>query len=152
MLKKTKEVIIKNKRIIIFSIAMIIFIIIVKALFQKQIYIFDDYIYLKISKYMNPDLTSFLKLFTNLGGALILIIISIALLISLKNKNIGKYILINLVIITSINQLLKHVFIRQRPSILTLIEEKGYSFPSRTFYGKYGFLWIFNIFVLVKNR
>ena len=77
---------------------------------------------------------------------------SITLKINSEELNMRKYILINLVIITCINQLLKHVFIRQRPSILTLIEEKGYSFPSRTFYGKYGFLWIFNIFVLVKNR
>mgnify|MGYP002520874940 CR=1 FL=1 len=148
MLKKTKEIIIQNKRVIVFFIAIVVFIIIAKALFKEQLYEFDNYVYIRIIKYMNPYVTQVLKIFTNLGGAIALIIASLTMFICLKNRKIGKYVIINLVIITCINQILKYIFARERPNILRLVEEHGYSFPSRTFYGKYGILWIFNIFTL----
>lgn len=148
MLKRTKEFIIQNKRAIIFFISIVVFVIIAKALFKEQLYEFDACIYKRVIKYMNPYVTQMLKIFTNLGGAITLVITSLTIFICLKERKIGKYVIMNLVVITCINQILKYIFARERPNILRLVEEHGYSFPSRTFYGKYGVLWILNIFAL----
>ena len=87
--------------------------------------------YKLISKFLISDFTiPIAKFITNFGGAIFLIVLTIILLISIKNKKIGLSIFSNLAIITILNQLLKRILQRPRPTEYRIIEETGYSFPS----------------------
>ena len=74
--------------------------------------------------------------------------------ITIKNKKIGLSIFSNLVIITVLNQLLKRILQRPRPTEFRIIEETGYSFPSghsMVSMAFYGYL-IYLIYRYVKNK
>ena len=107
-----------------------------------------------ISTYLISDfVTPIAKIITNLGGAISLISITIILLVVLKNKKIGIAVMINLLISTVLNIILKNVVQRPRPNEFRLITETGYSFPSghsMVSMAFYGFL-IYLIYKLVKN-
>lgn len=88
---------------------------------------------------MNDGLTQILKVITELGGVAFTVIAGV--LIFIFCKKIRWFVTFDLVGVTLINQLLKHIIRRPRPNILRLVEESGYSFPSghsmvsMTFYG-----------------
>ena len=72
----------------------------------------------------------------------------------IKNKKIGLSIFTNLVIITVLNQLLKRILQRPRPTEYRIIQETGYSFPSghsMISMAFYGYL-IYLIYRYVKNK
>ena len=72
----------------------------------------------------------------------------------IKNKKIGVSIFSNLVIVTILNQLLKRILQRPRPTEYRIIEETGYSFPSghsMISMAFYGYL-IYLIYKYVKNK
>ena len=72
----------------------------------------------------------------------------------IKNKKIGVSIFSNLVIVTILNQLLKGILQRPRPTEYRIIEETGYSFPSghsMISMAFYGYL-IYLIYKYVKNK
>ena len=76
------------------------------------------------------------------------------LFITIKNKKTSLLIGINLVTITILNQLLKFVLQRPRPTEFKIINETGYSFPSghsMISMAFYGFL-IYLIYKNVKNK
>jgi len=109
-------------------------------------------------KYIVEDLRSvklndYIIVLTNLGGAAILIGICLCSFIFIKDKRYGKYIAINLVTITLINNVIKAIVHRDRPFDIGLIVEKSYSFPSAhamVSMAFYGFL-IYLIYHKVKN-
>ena len=79
---------------------------------------------------------------------------TIVLVILIKNKKIGISIFSNLVIITILNQLIKRILQRPRPTEYRIIEETGYSFPSghsMVSMAFYGYL-IYLIYKYVKNK
>ena len=79
---------------------------------------------------------------------------TIELLIFIKNKKVALTIPTNLLIITSINQILKLIFQRPRPVGYRLLEIGEYSFPSghaMTSMALYGLL-IYLAYKLVKNK
>ena len=94
------------------------------------------------------------KIITNLGGTLFLILIAVALVIIIKNKKTGITILANLGISAILNNLLKIIIQRPRPIEHRLIEETGYSFPSghsmisMAFYGYLAYL----TYKYIKNK
>ena len=72
----------------------------------------------------------------------------------IKNKKIGLSIFLNLVIITVLNQLLKRILQRPRPTEIRIIEETGYSFPSghsMVSLAFYGYL-IYLIYKYINNK
>ena len=72
----------------------------------------------------------------------------------IKNKKIGLSIFMNLVTITGLNQILKHILQRPRPTEFRIIEETGYSFPSghsMVSAAYYGFI-IYLIYKMVENK
>ena len=72
----------------------------------------------------------------------------------IKNKKIGLSIFSNLIIITVLNQLLKRILQRPRPTEFRIIEETGYSFPSghsMVSMAFYGYL-IYLIYKYVENK
>lgn len=126
-----KEYLIKNLKWIILFVCLIGFLALAEDVFNKEIMIGDIVGYKIISILLISDFaTPIAKFITNLGGAIFLIVLTVLLFILIKNKKIGASILGNLVIVTALNQLLKVILHRPRPTEYRIIEAIGYSFPS----------------------
>ena len=155
MNEKTKELIKKNLKWIVLFIALIGFLALAEDIFNKEIMNGDIIGYKIVSTFLISDFaTPIAKFITNLGGAIFLITLTIILFIVIKNKKIGLSIFSNLVIITVLNQLLKRILQRPRPTEFRIIEETGYSFPSghsMVSMAFYGYL-IYLIYRYVKNK
>ncbi len=125
-----------------------------KIVMDKSIYI-DKSVYDFIcDNFMSERMTNIVKILTSLGSALVVIILTIVLFIAIKNKRIAVSIVINLIVITILNNLLKIIFLRPRPNVNNLILESGYSFPSghsSTSMAFYGYL-IYLIYKYVNNK
>ena len=155
MNKKIINIIKTNYKWILFLICLIIFIFLSGKVIEYQIMKQDITFYNILRKYFIKDsITPYMKIITNFGGATCLITITILLLILIKNKKIGLITLTNLVLITILNQILKIVLKRPRPTEFRIINETGYSFPSghsmisMAFYG----LLIYLIYKKIKNK
>lgn len=150
-----KEFIKKNSKWFILLIGLIIFLDLAEDVFSKEILKADMIGYEIISSFLISDFaTPIAKFITNFGGVLVLVVTTIILLISIKNKKIGLSIFVNLCIITGLNVLLKQIVQRPRPTEYRIITETGYSFPSghsMISMAFYGFL-IYLIYQYVKNK
>ena len=155
MIGKIKEFIVKNLKWIILFICLIGFCALAEDVFNKEIMKGDIIGYKIVSTFLISDFaTPIAKFITNFGGAIFLVIATITLFIVIKNKKIGISILSNLAIVTVLNQLIKRILQRPRPTEYRIIEETGYSFPSghsmvsMAFYGYF----IYLIYKYVKNK
>lgn len=150
---KTKEFIVKNIKWIVLFLCLIAFLAILEDILGKEIVKIDEIGYKLISTHLIKDtITPIAKIITQLGSAIFLIILSIIILI--LNKKIGLLVWINLFSSTILNQILKYVIQRPRPTEFRLIDEIGYSFPSghsMVSAAFYGFL-IYLIYKKVKNN
>ena len=155
MKKKIKKFITKNLKWIILFICLIGFLAIAEDVFNKEIMDGDIIGYKLVSTFLISDFaTPIAKFITNFGGAIFLITLTIVLLVLIKNKKIGISIFSNLVIVTILNQLLKAILQRSRPTEYRIVEETGYSFPSghsMVSMAFYGYL-IYLIYKYVKNK
>ena len=155
MKEKTKEFMKKNLKWFVLFIALIGFLVLAEDVFNKEIMNGDIIGYKIISTFLISDFaTPIAKFITNFGGAIFLITLTVILFILIKNKKIGLSIFSNLVIITVLNQLLKRILQRSRPTEFRIIEETGYSFPSghsMVSMAFYGYL-IYLIYKYVKNK
>ena len=152
---KTKEIVSKNIKWIILFICILITVLIAEDVMEKEIMEIDTIGYKIMSEHIISDtITPIAKAITQFGGAIFLITLSIILLIVIKNKKIGILIWINLAISTIINQVLKNIIQRPRPTEFRIINQNGYSFPSGHSMASmafYGFL-IYLIYKKVKNK
>lgn len=150
-----KKFVVKNFKWVILFICLICFLLIAENVFNKEIMEADIIGYNLVSKYLISDATTpIAKFVTNFGGAVCLIMISIILLVLIKNKKIGTSIIINLGTITILNVLLKGILQRPRPIEYRIINENGYSFPSghsMVSMAFYGYL-IYLIYKYIKNK
>ena len=155
MEKKIKEFIKKNFKWIILFIALIGFLALAEDVFNKEIMNGDIIGYKIISTFLISDFaTPIAKFITNFGGAIFLILLAITLFILIKDKRIGLSIFINLLVVTGLNQIIKHILQRPRPTEFRIIEETGYSFPSghsMVSMAFYGYL-IYLIYKYIKNK
>lgn len=155
MKKKIKEFITKNLKWIILFICLIGFLALAEDVFNKEIMSGDIIGYKLVSTFLISNFaTPIAKFITNFGGAIFLITLTIVLLVLIKNKKIGISIFSNLVIVTILNQLLKAILQRPRPTEYRIVEETGYSFPSghsMVSMAFYGYL-IYLIYKYVKNK
>ena len=126
-------IIIKKNRIrwIILGLCLILFItIMIFVVIKKDLYIYE-YVYSLISKLRSSDMTNIIKIITNIGGAIIITVVTILSLFIFRNKKINICIILNLLGIFILNNvLIKNIIARGRPSGINIIEENGYSFPS----------------------
>ena len=147
MKEKVKEFIVKNFKWIILFICLIGFLAIAENVFNKEIMNGDIVGYKLISTFLISDFaTPIAKFITNFGDAIFLTVLTIILFILI--------IFSNLVIITALNQLLKNILQRPRPTEYRIIEETGYSFPSghsMISMAFYGYI-IYLIYKYVKNK
>ena len=134
----------KVMSLISFSLFLVVLILVLK---YDNLFI-DNYI-INLFKYKNDLLTNFMKVITVFGSAYVIVPFC-SILLFLKNKKNRILMASNLVIITLLNQILKHTFKRLRP-INSIISESGYSFPSghsMVSMAFYGFL----IYLLCKSN
>ena len=155
MKEKLKEFIVKNLKWIVLFICLIGFFALAEDVFNKEIMNGDIVGYKLVSTFLISDFaTPIAKFITNFGGAIMLIILAPMLFIFIKDKKIGVSVILNLVIITVLNQLLKRIVQRPRPTEFRIVEESGYSFPSghsMVSMAFYGYL-IYLIYKYVKNK
>ena len=108
-----------------------------------------------ISTFLISDfVTPIAKFITNFGGAIFFINSNNCITFINKKKKIGLSIFSNIVIITILNQLLKRILRRPRPTEFRIVEETGYSFPSghsMVSMAFYGYL-IYLIYRYIKNK
>lgn len=152
---KINKLIGKHFKLIMLVLCLMIFFILAIKVFNDSVVKSDDFGYRIVSNYLISDShTPFIKLVTNLGGTLCLIILTILSFLLFKNKRIGISVTINLIIITLLNIVLKNIVGRARPIDNRIIEETGYSFPSghsmisMAFYGYF----IYLIYKYVKSK
>ena len=146
----------KKKRFYILLICLFFFLLITILMLKKGVLDIDRNTYTFIKNNLISDsLTPYIKIFTNLGGSVILILISLIIACFIKNKKISLAIIINLVIIALSNEILKLIFQRVRPDTINwLVNEVGYSFPSghsTVSMAFYGFL-IYLIYTNFTNK
>lgn len=155
MKEKIKDFIIKNLRWILLFICLIGFLALAEDVFNKEIMNGDIIGYKLVSTFLISDFaTPIAKFITNFGGAIFLITLMFILFLLVKDKRIGLSIFLNLAIVTTLNQLLKRILQRPRPTEYRIIEETGYSFPSghsMISMAFYGYL-IYLIYKHVKNK
>lgn len=155
MKEKIKEFIIKKWKWIVLFICLIGFLALAEDVFHKEIMNGDIIGYKMVSTFLISDFaTPIAKFVTNFGGAIFLIVLTVLLVTIIKNKKIGLSIFANLIIVTILNQLLKRVLQRPRPTEYRIIEETGYSFPSghsMVSMALYGYL-IYLIYKYVENK
>ena len=150
-----KEFIEKNLKWIILFVCLIGFLALVEDVFHREILQGDIIGYEFVSTFLISDFaTPIAKFVTNFGGAIFLISLTVILFIVIKNKKIGVSILGNLVIVTILNQVLKAILQRPRPTEFRIVEETGYSFPSGHSMASmafYGYL-IYLIYKHIENK
>lgn len=150
-----KEFIKKNLKWVILFICLVGFLALAEDVFNKEIMYGDIIGYKIISTFLISDfVTPIAKFITNFGGAIFLSLATITLFLLIKNKKIGLSIITNIVIITVLNQLLKRILQRPRPTEFRIVEETGYSFPSghsMVSMAFYGYL-IYLIYRYIKNK
>ena len=151
-MKNVIEFLKKNYLLFIIIICLVITGFILESVYEKEILEFDKLAF-SLFKIRTPLLTKIFLIITNLGSPYVLILLTL-LSFLLKNKKLSFIITANLGLITIINQVLKFIVKRPRPSDLFLIVETGYSFPSGhsmvslSFYG----LLIYFIYKYFKNK
>ena len=80
---------------------------------------------------MNPIFTIIVKIITNIGGPVIIAIICLVLCVLHQTRiKYGIPVVITVTLSFILNTILKYIFARQRPSVLRLVNETSYSFPS----------------------
>ena len=143
-----------NKYTIISLIFLIIFLFIIKDVFTCETISYDKWAYNFFKDLRSDELTLFMRLMTNFGSFLFISSFFLVLYLLYKNKKTIYYLLINTISILLINDFIKHLIHRSRPSDYSLINESSYSFPSShamvsvVFYG----LLIYLVYKIVKNR
>lgn len=154
-MKRIKKIFQSNYIWIVCFVCLILFLALAEDVFNKDLMRGDVFGYNFISKYLiHNSLTPIVKGITFFGGIIWLLILTIILVIFIKNKKIKILICSNLVIITLLNQVLKFILERPRPTEYRIINETGYSFPSghsMVSMAFYGFL-IYLIYKYVKNK
>lgn len=155
MKKDWRELIKKNLKWVVLFICLVGFLALAEDVFNKEIMYGDIIGYKLISTFLISDfVTPIAKFITNFGGAIFLSIATVMLFLFIKNKKIGLSIISNIVIITVLNQLLKRILQRPRPTEFRIVEETGYSFPSghsMVSMAFYGYL-IYLIYRYIKNK
>ena len=154
-MKKVVDIILNNKRWIIVFIALIVFFSILEDVFEKEILIIDTIVYKFAVEFLRSDLlTLIMKIITNFGNALPVLLIAIVVIVNSKDKKVPIWIILNLFFATALNQILKYIVQRNRPEGYRLIDESGYSFPSghsMVSTAFYGFL-IYLVIKKIKNK
>ena len=143
----------KKFNIFIVVLCLILFSVICYGVLSYDSLVIDTKVYSFIADNIMSDwITSVLKVITELGGVAFIVLAGV--LIFMFCKKIRWFVTFDLVGVTLINQVIKHIVRRPRPNVLRLVEEDGYSFPSghsmvsMAFYG----IVIYLVYKNVSNK
>lgn len=140
---------------LVMFVCLVGFLALAEDVFNRELMKGDVVGYELVSRFLIGDfVTPIAKFVTNLGGAVFLIALTVILILVIKNKKIGISIFANLTIITVLNQILKRILQRPRPTEFRIIAESGYSFPSghsMVSMAFYGYL-IYLSYKYIKNK
>ena len=144
-----------NWRWMLIFICLIGFLALAEEVFHQEIMNGDIVGYDIVSKLFKFNVsTPIAKFITNFGGAIFVISLTTILFFVIKDKKIGISIITNLGIVTILNQIIKFIMQRPRPTEFRIIEETGYSFPSghsMVSLAFYGYL-IYLIYKYINNK
>lgn len=145
----------KYVRWIIFLFCLFIFSFIAMKVYTDGEILIDNIIYDFISRYFISDgMTNTFMIITWFGGTIGIVLMCIISLFIFRHKKINTLIVINLIIVTVLNNLLKIIFMRVRPDINPMVIETSYAFPSghsMISIAFYGYL-IYNILLYFNNK
>lgn len=131
-------------RFMIFIICTGLFIVMILLLNSEILRRFDIMIITRVQDMISTPLTTALLFITFLGsvkGVVFITIICSITVFYLRNYLLGLYLIISVALgAGAFNRLLKLIFLRDRPEILKLVNESGFSFPSGHAMGYY-FIW-----------
>lgn len=143
----------KKFSIFVVVLCLILFGIICYGVLSYDSLVIDTKVYSFITNnIMNDGLTPILKAITELGGVAFTVLAGVLIFMFCKKNR--WFITIDLVVVTLVNQVIKHIIRRPRPNVLRLVEESGYSFPSghsmvsMAFYG----IIIYLVYKNVSNK
>lgn len=143
----------KKFSIFVVVLCLILFGIICYGVLSYDSLVIDTKVYsFIINNIMNDGLTLILKAITELGGVAFTVLAGVLIFMFCKKNR--WFITIDLVGVTLVNQVIKHIIRRPRPNVLRLVEESGYSFPSghsmvsMAFYG----IIIYLVYKNVSNK
>ncbi len=125
--------IMKNKRILLAILLSILFIILSILVALDKTVAFDNYVYHLVTIKMSDFLTNLNHFFTFLGSTIFIVFLSIVLVIFFfikKKKNCSFIIALVIILSTIVNNVVKIIIRRKRPTVLALVVEKSFSFPS----------------------
>lgn len=144
-----------NWRWMLLFICLIGFLALAEDVFHQEIMNGDIVGYDIISKLFKFNVsTPIAKFITNFGGAIFIISLTTILFFVIKDKKIRISIIANLGIVTILNQIIKFIMQRPRPTEFRIIEETGYSFPSghsMVSLAFYGYL-VYLIYKYINNK
>ena len=119
----------KKFNIFIVVLCLILFSVICYGVLSYDSLVIDTKVYSFIAdNIMSDGITSVLKVITELGGVAFIVLAGVLIFMFCKKNR--WFITIDLVGVTLVNQVIKHIIRRPRPNVLRLVEESGYSFPS----------------------
>lgn len=143
----------KKFSIFVVVLCLILFSVICYGVLSYDSLVIDTKVYsFIINNIMNDGLTLILKAITELGGVAFTVLAGVLIFMFCKKNR--WFITIDLVGVTLVNQVIKHIIRRPRPNVLRLVEESGYSFPSghsmvsMAFYG----IIIYLVYKNVSNK
>lgn len=143
----------KKFSIFVVVLCLILFGIICYGVLSYDSLVIDTKVYSFITNnIMNDGLTPIIKAITELGGVAFTVLAGVLIFMFCKKNR--WFITIDLVGVTLVNQVIKHIIRRPRPNVLRLVEESGYSFPSghsmvsMAFYG----IIIYLVYKNVSNK
>ena len=113
-----------------FFFALAIFLLFTILVITNNIAWFDNPVYNFLHAMFQDKTTTFFLIITSLSSPFVLIVMSLLLLITNKDHKLSFLVILNLLLSTIGNTVLKLIFLRERPSDFPLIQESGYSYPS----------------------
>lgn len=130
---EVSELIKKYGKWLLLTAALCVFLSLVYALKTDNLCSFDRSVYAFVAPLITSAMTPLMQFISNVGDTtgMILICAVCALCLFLMKKNVLAICMIsNLAITAASNVVLKHLFVRPRPTGYRLVEISGYSFPS----------------------
>lgn len=129
--RNIKCFLLKNKLWIVCFLCLIGFLALAEDVFHKEIMDGDVIGYELLSRYLISDFfTPAAKFITNFGGVYFITVCAAVMVFILREKREKMLLIINLLVVTSMNQLLKQILQRPRPTEYRIVDAAGYSFPS----------------------
>ena len=120
-----------NKRVVLFLVAMVLFLAVLQNMLAGDILRLDYYAYrLFVVRMRRAWLTPIMQSISELALPVVLVVMLLAVHAFAPGRNPGLCAACNLVGVVLLNQVFKFIVQRPRPEGFRLIAESGYSFPS----------------------